>query len=866
MNWTLLANSLATSVLASTLAGLAGFAAALSVMSLGGRWRILAFAVAALAFAMPPFLVTSAWLDVLAPSGAVHRLLPFKLASVPGVALLLGLFLWPLPMFACIGAWQQLGRHHVETDPALRGLRIVRWLLLPSAIPALGTALMLTFVLALNNFAVAGVLQVKVLPVEVYVLANTNLDYGHALLLSWPLVMAPLLLLACMRRRRVSWPRLDRGVAGAVWRTALGWRWIAICGLAALATAGLAVVLPLVAPILSARTWEAFGPVWATAQDLCLTSFFTAAGSATLAILIGLVMWRTPIGFLSWVLFLVPGVVLGIVLIKALNRPPFLDLYRSTVILLIALTLRYLAVGRSGAIVARRSVDRDLTDAARLDGASGWQTFRHVHWPQMRVPLAAAWYVAYLLCLWDVETAVFVVPPGRETLPLRIFNLLHYGHNPQINALCLLLLALAVLPPMMWILLRRFAHRHNTAGAADVPLERDTAYEIKLRAQASADHGSNCAQHRGFLLNDLPRNVLIERPGDPPIEVGGCVGGCVVSSAKGHGRGWSGSCFDRGLCMGLITAVEMAMLMATGCSPTRPPGSGLNSRVFRQVEIIGSRGTAPGQFNKPRSLTLDRQNNLYVADMTGRIQKFAPDGTWLLSWQMPETDVGRPKGMGIDKDGFVIVVEPHYARINHYDSEGTLVRQWGERGTNRGQLAFPRAVVANRAGELFVSEYGAVDRIQRFSPDGLGLLSVIGSYGHGPSEFNRPEGLGIDRQDRLYVADSCNHRIQVFAVDGRRLRSHGRPGRQRGEMSYPYDVCVDANGNEFVCEFGNSRIQVFDAEGNAVEVIGGPGRARGQFSNPWSLALDLAGNLYVADAGNDRVQKFIRREPLITQR
>ena len=41
---------------------------------------------------------------------------------------------------------------------------------------------------------------------------------------------------------------------------------------------------------------------------------------------------------------------------------------------------------------------------------------------------------------WDVETLVLIVPPGGETLSLRIFNLLHYGHNSQVNALCLLLL------------------------------------------------------------------------------------------------------------------------------------------------------------------------------------------------------------------------------------------------------------------------------------------------------------------------------------------------------------------------------------------------------------------------------------------
>ena len=70
--------------------------------------------------------------------------------------------------------------------------------------------------------------------------------------------------------------------------------------------------------------------------------------------------------------------------------------------------------------------------------------------------MAATCYVVYLLCLWDTETMVLVVPPGGETLALRVFNLLHYGHHAQVNALCLILLLLAVLPLGFWAVFRLF--------------------------------------------------------------------------------------------------------------------------------------------------------------------------------------------------------------------------------------------------------------------------------------------------------------------------------------------------------------------------------------------------------------------------
>jgi sugar lactone lactonase YvrE len=296
-----------------------------------------------------------------------------------------------------------------------------------------------------------------------------------------------------------------------------------------------------------------------------------------------------------------------------------------------------------------------------------------------------------------------------------------------------------------------------------------------------------------------------------------------------------------------------------GCSPPGTDETALQSRFFRAVQIIGTRGTALGQFNKPRSVAVDRQDNLYVVDMTARVQKFSPQGALLGSWQMTETDLGKPKGMCLDGCGHLVVLEPHYSRVNHFTPEGRLVRQWGVHGTNDGELAFPRAIAVNSKAEMFISEYGRRERVQCFAEPGPKFVRVMGRAGDGPGEFNRPEGLGLDAADRLYVADSCNHRIQVFTAEGRWLRAYGRPGSGPGQLSYPYDVRVDAQGHQFVCEFGNSRIQVFDPRDQAVEIIGGPGAGPGQFDNPWSLALDSQGNLYVADTGNHRVQKLIRK-------
>lgn len=810
MNWPLLLNSLFVSAGTTVLAVSLGLASALWAAGLARRARGFFLGAAIVALALPPFLVTNCWLDLLGfqeqwrgkslltfPGlGAAFRLDVYPLAYTVWILCLL---LWPITLLAVLGAWQRLEPSHLECEPALTGWALIRRLLVPAARGELAVAAVLTFVLALNNFAVPAILQTKVFTAEVWVGFNTTFDHLAALRLSWPLVAAPLLLLWWLNRRGVSWPRFERHLAPDLFRRQLGRGWWAASTVLAVAGVLLSVGLPLTHLSWMKRTWTELPTAVAASHGALANSVLFAGLTGLFTVGAGLLTWWWRFGTVVWLPFLVPGVMLGIGLIVLLNRPLTAWLYQSCGIIVLAFAMRYLAIGWSGAAHALRSVDRELTDAAQLDGARGWSWFRHALWPQIGPQLVAAWYVTYLLCLWDVETLVLIVPPGGETLALRVFNLLHYGHNAQVNALCLVLLGLALAPLALW---------------------------------ASAKWGARRAKRR-----------------------------------------WLGAACA---CAGL--------LVWTGCG-ARPSTDAIpDSPLFSHVRIIGTRGTAAGQFNKPRTLAVDKADNLYVADLTGRVQKFSPDGQFLLSWQMPETEKGKPKGMCCDADGNIVVVEPHYARVNHFSPDGRLVRQWGssrgaaDRPTDAGpvvirppgdpdagagRLLFPRAAAVNSRGEIFVSEYGVTERVQQFTPDGRRLLRSIGRPGLGPGEFNRPEGLGLDQQDRLYVADSCNHRIQVFSPEGRFLRAYGRAGTGRGELSYPYDVQVDNAGRQYVCEFGNSRIQIFDARDQPLEMLGGPGASPGRLNNPWAIALDSQGNLYVADSLNHRVQKFVRRKSVV---
>ena len=503
MNWTLLQNSLIVSSGATLLAVLVGFGAALWLVALPPAWRNRLLVAAIIALVLPPFLVTNCWLHFLGLTGVWRSWLPLNIYSLGGTIWILALLTWPIPLLATLSAWQRLESAQLESDPALCGAALIRWLLWPMARVAVGQAAVLAFVLALNNFAVPAILQVKVFPAEVWVRFSTNFDTVGALALSWPLLVAPIGLLFLLRRTEISWPREGRGVPCRTMRRQLGPGWFWSCGFLSLTILLLSVVLPLMQILAVEKTWTELPNVFRAVPGVIWNSFALSAATASACVGIALAVAvaatkskvsgteRTlgvhPLGCqtpsetlmcghqtraraallpgrlwtlsLLWLPLLLPGVLLGISLTVVFNRPVLDGIYHGAGIVLIAWTVRYLALAANGVAFAFQSVDRDLTDAARLSGASGWTLLRHIHWPQIAPQVRAAWYLTYLLCLWDVETLILIYPPGGETLALRIFNLLHYGHNAQVNALCLLLLVLAVAPGAASCLVRRLGMR-----------------------------------------------------------------------------------------------------------------------------------------------------------------------------------------------------------------------------------------------------------------------------------------------------------------------------------------------------------------------------------------------------------------------
>lgn len=178
------------------------------------------------------------------------------------------------------------------------------------------------------------------------------------------------------------------------------------------------------------------------------------------------------------------------------------------------------------------------------------------------------------------------------------------------------------------------------------------------------------------------------------------------------------------------------------------------------------------------------------------------------------------------------------------------VRSFGESGSPAGRFAEPRGLAADAAGNLYVADTKN-HRIQVFDAAGR-PLRAFGSKGQGDGQLNEPCGVAVDPQGDVWVADTWNARIAHFSADG---AWRGAIMDLEKPLFGPRAVAV-SRGTLYVADTGNKRIVRFDPNGRRLGDWGGNGNGPGQFVEPVGLAADAAGNIYVADTGNHRLQVF----------
>ena len=245
-----------------------------------------------------------------------------------------------------------------------------------------------------------------------------------------------------------------------------------------------------------------------------------------------------------------------------------------------------------------------------------------------------------------------------------------------------------------------------------------------------------------------------------------------------------------------------------------------------------------GFFNRAHGSCLGPDGSLYCTDDRNHIvAKFTPEGKLLMT-------LGT-KGQASDTG--------YFRTFDFWESLARIQR--GAPPFNR-----PTGVALNSSGEIYIADGYGNARIHKFTSDGK-LLFSWGEPGGAPGQFRLPHNIWIDKQERIWISDRENSRIQIF-------NSQGEFITEWTDVIRPTDIFIDDEETVYVSELC-LRVSIFTIDGKLLVRWGNEGKDKetALFHAPHAIAVDSRGDLYVGEvsmthAGVDKgprtVQKFAR--------
>ncbi|XP_060079769.1 RING finger protein nhl-1-like [Ylistrum balloti] len=369
--------------------------------------------------------------------------------------------------------------------------------------------------------------------------------------------------------------------------------------------------------------------------------------------------------------------------------------------------------------------------------------------------------------------------------------------------------------------------------------------------------------------NPLPRRTLQERRrahmSDTRIAgllaSGGGGGGGGGSGGGGGTGGGSSSSSPRTSTASALRERRLNRSLSTGAS-LFTPGTSLTNQSSTPIQEESSNLSSPRPRRAERSNTFSREeSNAGSEVVVPQTSRVSSAGARSRARPPVRFDVGlNDNGGQGDLPGLELLsfTENESCVVttatNNYQDKGRAIIRFGQRGTDFMQFTWPRGVATTRDNNILVAD-SSNHRVQVFDSVGK-FVKVFGSYGQGDGEFDCLAGIAVNSFGQVIISDRYNHRLQVYNRRGEFELAFGVEGSEQGQMLYPWGVACDNMGFIYVCDKENHRIQVFQSNGRFVRMFGALGHPCGLFENPHYVAISPDNKIYISDSSNHRIQVF----------
>ncbi len=404
---------------------------------------------------------------------------------------------------------------------------------------------------------------------------------------------------------------------------------------------------------------------------------------------------------------------------------------------------------------------------------------------------------------------------------------------------------------------------------ADTAQDRVERYDAAGRLLWTyGEHGSG--PHR----LTTPRDVGVDAAGNIYVADTGNTSVVKLTPAGGYVARFTGPVDDRIRSPIGLTVARGRLLVADAGVPA--------------VRVLSLDGTQQQKVTSPpgcpfaaiRDVTQDSAGRFYVANYTrNNVLKLRPDGSCQASFGVKGTSDGQwknPYGVAIARDPhlgeLLYVADSNNNRVQVLRRNGAFVAALGTHGGFGidGTFNELRRVAVAPDGDVWGADlWGFAAKRWNRTATGWRYAQTIGDREPGSSAtalFNQPNGLDVDGQGQLLVADRMHHRFATFTPDGRLVRICGDRGSMSLGFNWPRDLAVDeTTGEVWLADTHQNRLQVVTAGCTRSTPYGGAGSALGQLRFPSGIDIRHDDRIaFVADTNNNRLVSWdvARRVPI----
>ena len=252
---------------------------------------------------------------------------------------------------------------------------------------------------------------------------------------------------------------------------------------------------------------------------------------------------------------------------------------------------------------------------------------------------------------------------------------------------------------------------------------------------------------------------------------------------------------------------------------------------------------------KPVAVTVDSKGLVYVADLDIGNLWCLDFAKKTMSLYSETVSVGLPVSLAIDSKDNLYVADVKSRQILVFDARRNPLKVIGA-----GDFGKPVFVaVDEKRGRLYASDI-IKNKVLVYDLSSGEKLFDFGSRGDAPGYMHGPQGIAIDKDGKVFVAEQFNARVQVFDGEGKHLYMFGERGDNAFQFEGPRGMAFDRDGNLFVAEVRKASLYVFRPDGTPLTALGGKRTIHHLgFTFPGSVHIDRNQRVYVSDGMNRRV-------------